>query len=866
MTPFDSYRSFLISHRASPGSPCNHTNLTGHYGGRFFIPPTSLPTFFKVQAGISPKYRTVSQLLPSRDDFSTVFLCFFDIESKGDDISDKAIDGFKALASLQLERMFKFPKGFEIQYRQVRNDTFNYKIHIHSNIPIIKRDYLRLIHALKTSPLPKDFKPEFLDCPAGLRLYGNYKSKDEDKTDENGETKSRKIADSSKGVYRVNQKITAEELSLYSIYSSDPAVKTLPLTSEYSKSFENEEKEARELKPKRKELGKINRTKIVLVLEKLSMDYCDDFHKWSMMCKTLVNLGFEKEDIITYSENSDKYDSEAETMIEKWVDDFDESHPYGCTKKYPEGLGQGILFSALKASVSEEEYISVMNDMEIHQSRLEKYFYGGEKGMGRILFDLNHKDIKLTAESRKDPVCGYQWEEEVKLWVPQTREHFTVVFGDQLERLASELKQKYYVLSIRDSDSDMKEVWDTKSDYFKKKLHGIQSRSMQTSCLQFGFDFLQDKKLLNSDLNFKHSLNVISDWLPITNNKVINVTTREIRERTREDMFSYSLNVSYVKRYDRAIRYIMDLSKDELEVALSLLSWMGYSITSLNRLKLIAVYIGIKDTGKSGLMRLFKAIFKHQIATVSDRVIIETRSESTHSTEWVPLKTTRIAVINELKETDRINGSNVKKIVGGDVISKRTLFEEEKEFTVRSKLIVLSNVIPEIPNEPDLLCKIVFYQFKNSFPLSDFIDRMEKDQSFLDELFSLIVDSCVEYTNNGFYQCEQVKAFSKEKREESDNVLKWLTSTCEQGDGFVYPSANARTDYQSWCSGDVKYRKKEFTDGMALRFVFKEKTKIQYPRKAGVFERSCFLGVRPKFEPEGEYSEPDCRPVLVSEK
>ena len=71
---------------------------------------------------------------------------------------------------------------------------------------------------------------------------------------------------------------------------------------------------------------------------------------------------------------------------------------------------------------------------------------------------------------------------------------------------------------------------------------------------------MSDPKIRDTD--FMGKLDSNPSLLPIKNNKVFDLRTREIRDRTKDDMFSYSLDVEYTKNQQNAKRFFSELTTE----------------------------------------------------------------------------------------------------------------------------------------------------------------------------------------------------------------------------------------------------------------------------------------------------------------
>lgn len=834
-TPYQQYKDFLVAHKSVKGQDlCNHTDLCGRFGGRFFIPREDLPKFFELQSKIPEKYRTISQFATGEYRFH------LDIDG-GTPISNTHITYLENTTKTIMEQIYTVPKDFTINFVDDKNTEFLNKTHIISNVMVSKREYRYIIKQLKqSSPFPKGLSPEWIDTPVGLRMCGNYKSKEGEKN---------KVADLGKGKYGSGI-LTPRMLSSRSIY---PLTDEHPFqfTFEYLEYGKKKEIDEKEKATKRKDLGKLNIVAIKQCLDKLKPEYFDEYGKWSMLSKTQINLGVDEIDIVEFSKKSKKYDYKALRMIQDWISDFDEDEPYGKNEKYTEGFGQGVLFGALKKSVSEDEYKTFLKSTMFHKNKDEKYFYDNEEGMARLLQDKNKDNIVLTHNTGKEEY-GYEWNEETKLFIPKTKEYFQKLFSQQIQGVLVPIINAYKSMDS-EGDEEQIEMISGRITFFSKLLSSIKTAKKQASILTLAKGFLQDPILRDKEHNFESTLNPINYTIPLSGNKVIDIRTKEIRDRVKSDKFTHYIKRKFVPDTSRADAYLLELSNGNVEFKTSLLSWLGYCMIPEMIVKMVAIFIGKADTGKSGLVSSFMTdIFDWWMTSISDRILIEKKSESTHTEEYTPLRTARIGVCPELKDGDKINGSAIKRLVGSDPISVRKIFGSEDRFKFSTKVLVLTNIVPDIPDDPSLLCKLLFFQFKHVFPQSNYIEKLRKDSDFLDELFSIIINSAHSFHTEGqtLRICEEVKSYSRQTILENSSFAQWVRDRCDVGDKndaeFRYSVSLARKDYQNWCMEEKKnYNKNEFSRN--IENYNPKKAKVVNPDNT-VQNTQCLFGIRKRVE------------------
>jgi hypothetical protein len=138
---------------------------------------------------------------------------------------------------------------------------------------------------------------------------------------------------------------------------------------------------------------------------------------------------------------------------------------------------------------------------------------------------------------------------------------------------------------------------------------------------------------------------------------------------------------------------------------------------------------GLRNSGKGVLTDLLKNCLGSYIQTTSSNNFIAKKSmgDSAKELSWIlDYEFSRFAITQEMSIIDdgtKLDGAMIKKFVsGGDYMSARKNFQDEREFRVQSTLMICCNDLPNIVNT-DCLDYCLNFQMK-----SKFIDVNEKEE------------------------------------------------------------------------------------------------------------------------------------------
>lgn len=242
------------------------------------------------------------------------------------------------------------------------------------------------------------------------------------------------------------------------------------------------------------------------------------------------------------------------------------------------------------------------------------------------------------------------------------------------------------------------------------------------------------------DPDFEKKINKELYLLPIKYGKVLNMKTLEKHDRTMEHYFSYECNADYIEmtaeQENDIKQYFLDLfcgKEDTMKCVLDILK----SILTGETLRYIYFFTGSGSNGKSLLFNILNQIFKKAMDTIDTRVILELKGSSDLTTQFEKLDKCRIGYVTELKETDKMNETIIKKISGGDAVDFRGLYKTNKTMKPTCNLCVLTNELPTFKVEKAILNRLVVIPFNNVFKTDKSFEKKMLDKS--DQIFSFIM-------------------------------------------------------------------------------------------------------------------------------
>ena len=396
-----------------------------------------------------------------------------------------------------------------------------------------------------------------------------------------------------------------------------------------------------------------------------------------------------------------------------------------------------------------------------------------------------------------------------------------VISNEMYDDFKTKMEIKQAEASMFKKDDDRREYIEREIKKIAEILVKLKKTNDKNNILREVCDIIEDNK-------FEDNINKQEYILPLKNKKIINMTTLEVRERTIHDKFTYECGADYIdlteEQEQQAKDYFLSLfcgNEDTMKCVLNIIKSCFTGIP----LRYLFVATGSGRNGKSLLFKLLKIMFKGGMDTISNDVILEKKSNSNLNTEMEKLDKCRVGYVSELKETDKLNETNIKKISGGDPINLRTLQKTDSTLIATCCLWILTNELPSFNVEPAIMDRLIIVPLNNKFPVDPTYEKKMIDM--IDVLFTYILKHGV--IQHEFDLTEEMKQ-SKNDYEE-DNKKDYLGDFI---DDYIVESTGSmkrdqfRTYYNDYCKMN-NYKIDKSTHNSFVRKMQKD-YKIEYDK------------------------------------
>jgi P4 family phage/plasmid primase-like protien len=455
----------------------------------------------------------------------------------------------------------------------------------------------------------------------------------------------------------------------------------------------------------------------------------------------------------------------------------------------------------------------------------ERLLFIGDEGLATYFAKLKRDEIVITNQETRS---GYIYRESEKLWVKASGSDIRFTIGPTLRKAI----QGYIDTDDKDSQSNDAKKENTKRPalvkletklQYDKNISGIFARLVV--------------ELTPPNLEaWLTRLDSVSYLLPIKKNKVIDLRTKEVRERCKTDYFTFFCPVDYTEcnEYPIAYQFFRSICSNDDQMVQYLQELLGYCLTGEMNERSFYILTGSGKNGKSVLSTIMQSILKKYYVACSHDCFMETDKKNGNGAatpELIPLEKTRVALFSEGKKGQTLDSARIKRITGGDPIVGRPLYKEQVSFIPFCKLLMMTNNNPIFDvDDQAMKDRIIMIPFTNRFERTIENDAYVRSLSnqHLNEMFSFIVQGSCRW-----YQHKQLKLppsgfeAMKEYIGENDSVQQFFESQCTLGDELVAEFGAIGLAYQTWTRANNisnRLNTREFGTKMKKKFKPGQKT------------------------------------------
>lgn len=285
-------------------------------------------------------------------------------------------------------------------------------------------------------------------------------------------------------------------------------------------------------------------------------------------------------------------------------------------------------------------------------------------------------------------------------------------------------------------------------------------------------------------------------------NGTVDLRTGELRPHRRENLITKLVPANYNEAkcpvWLEHLDKIMGGNADLIEF---LQKAFGYSLTGDTSERKIFIQWGSGANGKSVTNDAIAMVMGDYAMRTPTETLLAKRNDGIPS-DIARLKGARFVYASEAEQGKRLAESLIKDISGGDKISARFLHQEWFEFYPEFKLWLGTNHKPVIRGTDQAIWdRIRLIPFTVKIPEDERIPKtelFEMLQNEIDGIFSWLVEGCLKWQEDGLGMPEEVKAATKEYRNEMDVLSDFIEDRCILCENCTVSAKELYNEYVKW--------------------------------------------------------------------
>lgn len=337
----------------------------------------------------------------------------------------------------------------------------------------------------------------------------------------------------------------------------------------------------------------------------------------------------------------------------------------------------------------------------------EFFMYDPEKTLWRIVYVMRHH-VRKTLREVSEPVTDY-----------------------------------YNHMEETSEDTKTKKIWDKKTrKWYNQPCFGN---------IAYTDKIVRNLKTVLYDPTFITRLNRTENLIPTACNKVVDLKTGEVRDRTMQDIFSTHTKAVYqgLTHKTPTVDKFMNEIMEPPEVA-KLQRMLGYAITGTNCEHKVIALVGYPSSGRTTLLHLLQHLFQNY-AQFSNNIL-----DCNQKKVYFRQIGSRIVMCDN-NEKIKLTENIVKKVTGCHEITDHLVPRHPVTFTPTAQLIVTYNQNYDIEIDDSVADSLVIIKLKSIFiSQEEFVNDVckIKDENVIskicrEEFLTWIVRGSVDYHKNG---------------------------------------------------------------------------------------------------------------------
>lgn len=285
-------------------------------------------------------------------------------------------------------------------------------------------------------------------------------------------------------------------------------------------------------------------------------------------------------------------------------------------------------------------------------------------------------------------------------------------------------------------------------------------------------------------------------------NGVFDLDNREIIKNGRDKFVSKTLNAEYDPNasspvFDAFIERLFP----ELDERSYVMKALAYALSGEADLHQFFIMVGSGANGKSTLMELMACIFGTYSVALNPNSLIRKASEGVNN-DIAPLRGARLCLTSETPNGAVLDVALIKRLVGGDTIATRFLYQEYFEFVNKAVIFMLTNFMPVFDGGD-----LGFKRRVRIIPFDVVIPEEERDAKLLSKMkgeaagiLNRLLDAYDLYREEGLKMPPKFKDATQHFCDQSDLIKQFFDDELEYNNESFLTVSRVYDMYKRWAT------------------------------------------------------------------
>lgn len=269
----------------------------------------------------------------------------------------------------------------------------------------------------------------------------------------------------------------------------------------------------------------------------------------------------------------------------------------------------------------------------------------------------------------------------------------------------------------------------------------------------------------------------------------------------REDYLTMLLGAMYDPdaTCPRWLQFLNEIFLQNTELIAYIQRAVGYCLTGDTREQKLFLCYGPGANGKSVFLEILATLLGDYAANASFETFDANRRNEA-SNDLAVLRGKRLVTVIETEEGRRLAEARVKSVTGQDPITCRFLYGEYFTYRPTYKIWLAMNHLPVIRGtEKGIWRRIELIPFKADFEGKEDKTLSEALRGELDGILQWALEGLRQWWERGLDTPAIVRQATKQYRDDSDQVGRWVADRCVQVSNIFLSSSAGYKNYETWC-------------------------------------------------------------------